>query len=356
MNGAQDFAEWRSSRHERKLLLMPTSVPESITIIREQAASWLARQQSGNFSIKDRQRLDAWLAADDRHRRELESLYALWHAVGDLADSAVVRVERRRVAAQSVFLWQPVLAAAFVIVAAFGLFQFVGIKEPTRFLHLTTAFGERKQIVLDDGTQLHIDADSALVVHLSASRQRVVVERGAAYFEVAHRPGRVFEVEAGAGRIVDIGTRFGVRLEEGGRTSVAVAEGEVEASLVTGDGPLHRVIAGQGLTLAPQSVGQTVPFDADSAFAWREGRVVFDRTPLREAVTRINRYRKEPLAIVDASLEELRVSGVFSLDDSRSFIWALEQTLPLRAVSHKGQIDLVARRGDAREMSTPLLR
>lgn len=328
---------------------MTRSDNASAATIREQAASWLARCRSGRLTADDRRQLDAWLAADTRHRREFEALHALWDAVGDLADSPVVRSERRDASARRAVPWRPALAAAFVLVVAIGL---VTLESPMRTLRLTTASGERKQIVLDDGSRLHLDVDSVVTVHPSDNSQHIVVERGEAYFEVVHRPERRFVVEAGAGRIVDIGTRFGVRLEDDGRTTVAVAEGEVEAGLREGDSPPHRVTAGQGVVLGPQTVSQPMPLDADATFAWREGRLVFDRTPLRVAVVRANRYRKEPLAIADTALEGLKVSGVFRLDDNRGLVWALEQTLPLRAVGRDGRVDLVAIRPGGKE--TPL--
>lgn len=182
------------------------------------------------------------------------------------------------------------------------------------------------------------------------------MERGEAWFDVEHRPERHFEVQAGPGRIVDIGTRFGVRLDDEERVAVAVAEGEVEVGLREG-GRLYLLRAGQGMAIAADDVSQPLPVDAEAAFAWREGRIVFENTPLREAITRLNRYRAEPFAISDPNLESLRISGVFHIEDAKGFIWALEQTLPVRAVQYHGRTDFVAVRASERETPpVPLLR
>lgn len=331
--------------------------PPSSASIREQAALWLARHQSGGLDGDDRRRLDAWLAADARHRREFEELCALWVAVGDLAGSPAVQAERRPAPRRRPWTWpwRPALAAVGVLLALAGILRFAGWEGPERTLHVATAGNEQREIVLDDGSRIQFDAGSTATIHLSPSSQRVVLDRGEAWFIVEHRPERRFEVETRAGRIVDIGTRFGVRLEDGERASVSVAEGEVDVS-PRGGGTTRRLTAGMGLSVTPGGVGEPAPQDADAAFAWREGRLVFEGTPLREAVARMNRYCSEPLLVADRSLERMRVSGVFRIKDGPGFVWALEQTLPLRAVRRAGRIELVAIRPEGKDEPPALIR
>ncbi|HTY98590.1 MAG TPA: FecR domain-containing protein [Rhodocyclaceae bacterium] len=314
-------------------------MPSDEALIREQAAAWFARRRSGAWSGADATGLAAWLAADGRHRTEYAQLAALWSAVGDLADRPLVRAERqpRRAAFRA---WWPALGFALLLLAAVGLFR--ALPELTeRREAVVTGPGERKEIALADGSRIQLDADSAILLRSGTRGDTVVMERGEAYFTVVHRPERRFAVEAGPGRIVDIGTRFGVR-REGEGVRVAVAEGEVEVS--SGRAEPLRLTAGQSLAIAADgAVGPVAAADADAAFAWREGRLVFDRTPLAEAVARINRYWREPLVIADPSLGGLKLSGNFRLDDVRGLLWALEQTLPLNVSRQGGRIKLVAR-------------
>lgn len=316
--------------------------------IREQAAVWLARWKAHGMPDDERRRLDAWLDADARHRREFESMRALWDAVGDLADRPAAQAERRPSAARNTSPWHPALASAFVLVVAFGLVWFGGWEGPGRTLRLATAANERKVVELDAGSRVHLDADSTITAHLAGGRHRILMERGQAWFEVEHRPERRFEVETAAGRIVDIGTRFGVAVDDRERVTVAVAEGEVEVGLREGGSSL-RLSAGQGTTLAGGEIRQPSPVDAEAAFAWREGRIVFENLPLPDALARVNRYRAEPIAIADPALDDLRVSGVFRIDDAKGFVWALEQTLPVRAIHRPGRLDLVALRPTLKE-------
>ncbi|CAG1001012.1 Protein FecR [Rhodocyclaceae bacterium] len=323
--------------------------------VREQAATWLARRQSGGLDAEGRRQLEIWLAADALHRKEFEALHALWEAVGDLADHPSVRAESLASASlRNRPSWRPAVAVMAVLAVAVGLGWQAGLEGPEQVIQVTTKAGETKEVRLADGTTLHFDVDSAATVRARDDRQRVVLERGGAWFDIPHRPERRFEVETPSGRIVDIGTRFGVRLEADGRTTLAVAEGEVEAGLRHGDESPRRVTAGQGLTLSSDRLGQPASINAEALFAWREGRLVFDRTPLAEAVARANRYRREPLVVADPALSELQVSGVFRIEDGTGFVWALEQGLAVRALRRDGRVELVSA-GSQRTSSPPAL-
>lgn len=320
--------------------MSPIDPPPNGTV-REQAAAWLARRQSDGLDAEGRRQLEAWLAADAGHRREFEDLCALWEAVGDLADHPAVRLEKAVPAPGRRLPWRPILAAAFVLLAAVGLGWRAGWEGPEQVIHVTTQTGEGKEMQLADGTHLRFDVESTATIHVQRNRHRVTMERGQAWFDIPHRPERRFEVEVASGRIVDIGTRFGVRIEDGGSATVAVAEGEVEATLGDSGGAPRRVTAGESLSMAPERLGQPTPADADALFAWREGRLVFDRTPLAEAIARANRYRREPLVIAEPALGELQVSGMFRIEDAAGFVWALERGLGIRAVRREGRVELI---------------
>lgn len=310
--------------------------------IAKQAAWWFSRWRDGELPTSELRRLEAWLAEDTRHRHEFDQLCAIWEAASDLAASPIVRTERFLPAARPAWrhtTWQPLLAAMLLIISALGATLWFTEKSLSP-LTVTTQHGELKQLTLDDGSRLFLDADTAIALQSSPTLQRIVLERGAIYCEVQHRPERHFEVEAGKLRIVDIGTRFGVR-RKGAGIDMAVAEGEIE--IRPESGPPSRLAAGQSISLNDTGARRIAAIDANAAFAWREGRLVFDRTPLADAVAAANRYRRQPLVIADPALETLPVSGTFNTDDPQGLLWAMQQTLPLRAIARKNHIDLVAR-------------
>ncbi|PHJ09322.1 hypothetical protein A5N81_23385 [Pseudomonas aeruginosa] len=83
--------------------------------------------------------------------------------------------------------------------------------------------------------------------------------------------------------------------------------------------------------------GQLMPLakvDAATAMAWKDDRLVFERTPLGEAVALLRHYRKAPILLDDPSLASLRLTGVFAAHNVDRLLDLLPSILPV-AVSRQ---------------------
>jgi transmembrane sensor len=89
--------------------------------------------------------------------------------------------------------------------------------------------------------------------------------------------------------------------------------------------------AGDHLSAGPDGVAIRALNAAalDATLAWRQGQIVFDGVPLREALTRFARYHGRGITAT-AGAAELRVVGRYSLDDLDGFLAQLEEALPVR--------------------------
>jgi transmembrane sensor len=67
--------------------------------------------------------------------------------------------------------------------------------------------------------------------------------------------------------------------------------------------------------------------------AWREGWLVFDRTPLTEVVARWNDYLPSRWCWTMQLLQALRLTGSFKLREPAIFIASLPRSLPVRVQS-----------------------
>jgi len=63
----------------------------------EQAAAWVARLHADDVSEADWLRLEAWLAADERHLRAYEEAEGLWAALGSQREAVLLRLDAGRV-------------------------------------------------------------------------------------------------------------------------------------------------------------------------------------------------------------------------------------------------------------------
>lgn len=316
---------------------MNPSSPQFDPAAEDQAALWAARIEGATLTAADREALDAWLAKESHHR-VLLSHYCQFSAdleveLPELVAAGAVTMpsSRRRSRRPS---WAVAgLAAASLAAAALVAFTL----RPTTpaefsFAPVATSVGKRTTVNLPDGTQVDLNAQTSLTVEASNGERRVRLGGGEAYFSVSKDPARPFIVETPAGSVRVTGTKFNVQTETTSAFDVTVVEGSVQVrpSESTTSLPIS-MSAGDHLSVRPSvtSLHPASPAELEQVLAWRQGQIVFEGVPLREALARFARYHGR--AIVAApDTADLRVGGRFSLDDLDGFFSALEEVLPVQ--------------------------
>ncbi len=158
----------------------------------------------------------------------------------------------------------------------------------------STARGQRLELRLADGTRVTLGPASRLAVPAAygVAERRVRLD-GEGYFDVVHDSTRPFAVRARYALARDLGTRFVVRAREGEpAVRVVVAEGQVALGATAT--PAHGAAVltpGELARLDSAGVASVVRgVDLDRYLAWTRGRLVFDRTPLPEAIAELGRW------------------------------------------------------------------
>lgn len=184
----------------------------------------------------------------------------------------------------------------------------------------TTAIGQQTTHTLLDGSVITLNTHTVVRTETRLRSQHIALIQGEASFQVAHS-WRPFMVYANHATIRDIGTVFNVRhIQEG--VTVTVTEGAVEVST-----PTARQILTQNQTVTTRhdSIEPVQSMTATTAAAWLQGKLIFDGTPLREAIAEIQRYRQAPIIIQDEKAARLRISGEYDIQGVESLI----DTLPV---------------------------
>jgi transmembrane sensor len=290
----------------------------------EQAIRLWTRRHSGTWTEEDERELTAWLAAAPENRAAYEKVAGVWETSGRLERRDYTAVPSRTLTAPRI-----ALACAAVLVAALALPAW---RQADRWwngvrVHWVAPRGESRTLVLEDGTQVLLDADSDLVAKFGAHARRVSLVRGEALFTVTHDASRPFEIEIGPGRVVDLGTRFDVeKLPDAVR--VAVFEGRVGIKTTHGE-----VVLGAGRGCGYDDSGALLPVrKVDAATTLRsDGERRFDSEPLAAVVARLARYHPVTFEFSDPRLQELRVSGTFRVTDLALFLRTLSAALPVEA-------------------------
>jgi ferric-dicitrate binding protein FerR (iron transport regulator) len=195
-----------------------------------------------------------------------------------------------------------------------------------------TAPAERATFRLPDGTQVMLGVASTLRYPAAfTDGRRAVALEGEAYFDVIHEEQRPFIVLAGDLVAMDLGTQFTVRAyPDDPDARVVVREGKV-AIRAAGDGVSERVVApGQLGRLTEGNVPTVEHVDTAAYFAWTEGRLVFDDTPLREALPQLGRWFDLEFRLADSTLGDVPLSATLKSRPTPDVLDNLAASLELR--------------------------
>lgn len=323
----------------------PPQVPQDIAA---EAAVWLARLHGpGNSRAMQRACL-AWQARSAAHRLAFERCTDTWQDVAGLQRDPIPAVpsEGRRQRSGGRRLALAVAALGCVSVGAVLLLW------PTDTY--STGIGERRVIVLADGSRVTLNTATEVRVKLTDLRRSVTVERGEALFEVAKDASRPFVVQVAGTEVVATGTEFAIRYGPDPQADEALAVTLVEGQVVVQrvDGRAGRSPAvplvmtpGQRVRIGPASKGDAIRVDRplmDQALAWQRGEVLFDDVALVDAVAEMNRYSATQITIETQALEQLRVGGAYRTGDNVGFAHALAELYGLGVRSRGNRLALLA--------------
>lgn len=287
------------------------------------AAAWAARLDAGPLQRDEAEALARWLDADPGNERLLDEMQRLHQRVRLVLPE--MAATGRLTAARAAPVFRPVLAwgGAVAAVLVLGLVWF--LRSPDSY---ATRVAERQTITLADGTTAELNARTRLKVSLDGDTRRLHLEQGEVFLTVAKDATRPFLVETAAGRVRVTGTRFVVGSDGASSFEVLLVEGAVEATPAAG--PVRRMVPGDRLTVEAgrDSFARLTPGQVADAMAWREGRIVFNDTPLAEALARFARHHGRRITVAPAA-RELTLGGRFGLDDFDGFMRDLVVALPV---------------------------
>lgn len=284
--------------------------------VAREAADWLVKVIDNKMSSPERSAFEAWLE-DERHRETFANLQRLWRGSSELPDIKARAPKPRRVTRRD-------LGKAAIVLAAGGVGWSYLSDHP--FADHRTGTGVRKSFNTPDGTQIDLAARSSLSIHFTESHRRITLHQGEAFFNVA-KDARPFSVDAGGGVTTALGTSFGVRLR-GSEARVIVVEHATRVSL---GGSAVDVDAGYeveyGATLGPVEQG-----DPSEELSWRDGRLVFNGTPLSEVVQALNLWRRGRILVLDSELAQRPVTLIADVNRLDSIDKEIERSMRIRAV------------------------
>jgi len=278
--------------------------------LRGQVIDWHFRLESAPDDQALRAEFDAWLAQSDRHRKAHETIQSIWHDAEQLQPAAPARQQAANVAKlqhtrprSRRFYYVAALAACLAIL------MLPAVQLRLAADHMT-GIAELRELMLDDGSRVTLDAASAIAVDFSTARRSIKLLSGQAFFEVVPMPDHPFVVTASDVNVTVTGTSFSVGTSDMG-VGVTVETGKVRVSR---DGKeLAGLVAGERLRVDPDGAAAQESVDSGDAAAWRGQRLIVHEATVREVVEQIGRYVPGAIIFRDRQVADRRVTGVIDL-------------------------------------------
>lgn len=199
-----------------------------------------------------------------------------------------------------------------------------------------TRVGERMSVTLADGSVVHLNTQSVVQVGYTKAERRLTLVDGQALFEVAKAPQRPFIVTAQNRTVTALGTQFDVRVDPS-RLQIALVEGTVVVRNSRSPTAVEtRLKPNDVMRFSGNQVSLTHFPSLRSLISWKDGLVVFENTPLAEAVDELNRYTPHPIVIGDARAGSIKISGSFPTGKTDNFLEAVQLLFPVQAAEGAG--------------------
>lgn len=320
--------------------------------ILEQAADWLDRIHELND--KEKQQLCVWLQTPENRQAfdKMVKVFAdpdIQQAINQLGQQSqtqhVIGLDNKK--AKHTQPWSKFAVAASlsaIILSSYWIFSpdktanqvvtQIHTKNITKNQSLNATVGKRVSKLLDDGTYVHLNANSQLTATLTGQQRKIKLNNGQIFLDVAKDKTRPFVIDSGEVLIKVLGTSFEVDRVDN-NVAVTVYEGRVE------------IIADETVVLVPPQRavlknGQLIKVENAQLTqlpSWRTGWVEAEGQALFKVIQQLQRYSQKTI-VVDSSLTHKLISGRFKLETPLESLTLIAATYNWQLTDKNNQIQV----------------
>lgn len=286
---------------------------------------YLSKQTSG----EENEQLMDWMAADKKNGQVFEEVKQIWLGAERTTDPAGIHALsklRSRIAAEDdtyvqtkpgrVQLYRFAAAAAILVavITTWRIFSYRQLPHQVSYLKEVTLSGQKKKIMLADGTKVILGPESSLSYPESfENNSRTVSVEGEAYFEVSKAPHLPFIVQTPVLTVQVLGTHFNVKAGNNQPlSSVALLEGAVKVKLKEKLNEEYLLKPGQELSV-DHNTHQVYQHALDSAavLGWQNNVLIFKNEQFGSAAYRIEKMYGVKIVFKDQAAADTRLYATF---------------------------------------------
>ena len=253
------------------------------------------------------------------------------------------------------------MAASFVLCLSLGLLYHYTFRTNNHASFsvghkISTERGEKKHVIMPDGTQIWLNAESELFYEASFNTEnRDIKLTGEAYFDVSKNKKLPFIVKANGIKIKVLGTAFNVRAyNEEGEIQTSLIEGKIELSTAnkTGSSQSFNMQPGEKITIQKRLIKDdksnvqlnSASFSEESAvfirsklksdialelpseILWKENTLVLDSDPLNIVASKLEKWYDKTIIIEQSADKNFKFNGSFNETDIQKVLQILKES------------------------------
>lgn len=203
---------------------------------------------------------------------------------------------------------------------------------PIELLETTTAYGIRTKVILSDGSEVWLNSGSKLSYPKRFTKaKRQVVLSGEAFFKVKSDKKHRFDVQTSDGITVSAyGTEFNVQAyAEETEIKTTLTEGHIQISQTDRTGSQELLPGEQAVYSRYTQHMQVRKVDLLTETAWKDGKLVFRRTPMEEIAKQLSRHFNVNIQLQGKEIFDYTYSATFTTESLEEILSLLEKTAPI---------------------------
>jgi transmembrane sensor len=320
---------------------------EGLDPIERKAYEWISRFMVGGMSPAEIEAMKAWYGQSAAHSAAYAKARGVWNALGPIANA---RMRASGEAGQSgrkpghprMSPSAPIGRRAFLGGALAASAAYAFIKPPLELwpsyselmADYRTGAGEHRQVTLSDAVSLDLNTKTSVAIRSrAADATQIELISGEAAISTSAASAEL-TVVAASGRILATRSDFNLRCD-GSQVSIACLTGNV---LVERDGFTSPLGARQQVSYGDGGIGTVTTINPDNVTAWRQGRLVFEGTPVSQVIAEVNRYRSGRIVLVNEEIGRRLLTARLPTTDTDKIVTQIVQIFGAKARTLPGGI------------------
>tara|TARA_R110002049_G_scaffold123553_4_gene278773 strand:- start:3150 stop:4121 length:972 start_codon:yes stop_codon:yes gene_type:complete len=178
--------------------------------------------------------------------------------------------------------------------------------------NVTTLKGERKEVVLADGSRVFLNANSSISYTDDFTEKRNITLIGEAFFQVAKNTEKPFTVKANNTETRVLGTSFNINSNNGNKTIVSVNTGKVLVQ--SRINPRNNVVLtkNQQISFLHDTPLKISYGNSDDLMAWTKNIIVLNNETLKNTIKILENWYNVSIDLKDEDIKNETITGKFN--------------------------------------------